>query len=92
MSCKFAELFETEEYGQILVTKEYEDCPQISFRISRYNMNASVTVDFDNDDVGEAKRDEAFDNMTQEKAVLGAATAADMLDKTMEDTNERTRT
>lgn len=66
---KFAKLFET-DIGQVLITKEYDDSPELAIHFALSNgVRATPKVAFEDTDEGEAKRNAAFDSLDAEKVM-----------------------
>jgi len=72
----FAKLFNDFTLGQILITKETVDhpelenetCPAISVRISAESLRFGVELPFPPTEDGFSKRDQIFDEFTEEQA------------------------
>jgi hypothetical protein len=69
----FAKLFETKEYGQILVISDQDDegnpALKIMCQLPHLGALATVTSSFDDKDSGYDKRDEGFAKINEEMAV-----------------------
>ncbi|MGD9809673.1 MAG: hypothetical protein AB7E76_02665 [Deferribacterales bacterium] len=67
---KFAKLYETEKYGQILVLKEdHEDEPSISVKVRPEGLGgASFSFNYNDSDEGIEELCRCFDEFTQEAA------------------------
>lgn len=73
---KFAKLFETEEYGQIVVIKcDGEDGePSIEFKAKPNSMGVCTTrISFKDTDAGWDAQDKAFEAITEDEAKAGVA-------------------
>lgn len=76
----FAKLYEDAKLGQILLTKETVDhpevvdetCPAIKIQISAEGMRFGIELPFPNDEEGFSKRNLLFDEFTEERAIEAA--------------------
>lgn len=64
-SRKFAKLYESEELGQILITRKYEDKYIISVTYNYYGLDITIKIEFPDDEQGEDNSSEIFTNMTE---------------------------
>lgn len=72
---KFAKLFESDKYGQILVTKDTDDAgaPSIKFSCEPEGYGiCSIGAGYSDTDSGWEKRDREFEKITIENAEAGA--------------------
>lgn len=73
----FARLYEDEEIGQVLITKETiesedQDCPGIRVQMSSGGMRFGIELPYPNDEEGFEARDKVFEEFTEERAIKAA--------------------
>lgn len=70
----FAKLYEDEEIGQILITKETvevneEECPGMRLQMSSDGLRFGIELPYPNTEEGYNARDKVFEEFTEERAV-----------------------
>jgi hypothetical protein len=90
----FAKLYEDEEIGQILITKETveveeQECPGLRLQLSAEGLRFGVEIPYPNSERGFEIRDRAFGEFTEERAVDAAKSIIqEIIDKAEEEENE----